>query len=76
MMTKAMKLFCRLSGKNKFSQKDIQAMKETAAFKAADRNPYSWNMEFLPYEDNSGEHVPFPAEIKEDKYAGRKKDTV
>ena len=59
MMTKAMKLFCRLSGKNKFSQKDIQAMKETAAFKAADRNPYSWNMEFLPYEDNSGYEARF-----------------
>jgi hypothetical protein len=49
-----MKLFCRISGKNKFTENDIESMQETAALKAADRNPYSWNMEFLPYEDGSG----------------------
>ena len=27
---------------------DIEDMKKTAAFRAADRNPYSWNMEFIP----------------------------
>ena len=34
-------------------------MKETAAFKAADRNPYSWNMDFYPYEDGSGYEARF-----------------
>ena len=44
MMTKPMKWFCRKSGKNKFTPKDISGMKATATLKAADRNPYSWNM--------------------------------
>ena len=54
MMTKPMLWFCRQSGKSKFTQKDIVEMKETAALKAADRNPYSWNMEFYEYPDGSG----------------------
>ena len=49
MMTKPMKWFCRKSGKSKFAEKDISGMKATAALKAADRNPYSWNMEFYEY---------------------------
>lgn len=59
MMTPVMKWFCRKSGKNKFSEKDISSMKDTAAFRAADRNPYSWNMDFIPYEDNSGYEARF-----------------
>ncbi len=59
MMTGPMKWFCRMSGKKKFSEKDIQDMKDTAAFHAADRNPYSWNMDFLPYEDGSGYEARF-----------------
>ncbi len=54
MMTKPMKWFCRKSGKNKFSEKDIEGMKATAKLKAADRNPYSWNMDFYEYPDGSG----------------------
>ena len=54
MMTGPMKWFCRKSGKAKFSPKDMEGMKRTAAFRAADRNPYSWNMEYLPYADGSG----------------------
>ena len=54
MMTKSMKWFCRKSGKKKFTAKDISGMKATAALKAADRNPYSWNMEFYEYPDGSG----------------------
>lgn len=54
MMTKPMKWFCRKSGKAKFSQDDIVGMKETAALRAADRNPYSWNMDFIEYPDGSG----------------------
>ena len=54
MMTKPMAWFCRKSGKKKFTEQDIAGMKATAALKAADRNPYSWNMEYLEYPDGSG----------------------
>ena len=54
MMTKPMQWFCRKSGKSKFTAKDIAAMKATAAQRAADRNPYSWNMDFYEYPDGSG----------------------
>lgn len=54
MMTKLMRWFCRKSGRKKFTEKDIAGMKSTAALKAADRNPYSWNMEFYEYPDGSG----------------------
>ncbi len=59
MMTGPMKWFCRMSGKKKFSPEDIRSMKKTAAFRAADRNPYSWNMEFLPYPDGNGYEARF-----------------
>lgn len=59
MMTPAMRWFCRKSGKAKFSEKDIAGMKETARLRAADRNPYSWNMEYLPYADGSGYEARF-----------------
>jgi hypothetical protein len=59
MMTAPMRWFCRMGGKQKFSEKDMQGMKDTAALKAADRNPYSWNMEFLPYPDGSGYEARF-----------------
>ena len=59
MMTAPMRWFCRMSGKKKFSQGDIEGMKRTAALNAADRNPYSWNMDFLPYEDGSGYEARF-----------------
>lgn len=54
MMTRTMKLFCRLSGKKKFTKSDIEGMKKTANFRAADRNPYSWNMDFEEFADGSG----------------------
>lgn len=59
MMTNAMKWFCRMSGKKKFTQQDMAGMKKTAAFRAADRNPYSWNMEYRPYPDGSGYEARF-----------------
>ena len=59
MMTGPMKWICRMSGRRKFSAKDIDGMKKTAALNAADRNPYSWNMEFLPYPDGSGYEARF-----------------
>ena len=59
MMTPAMRWFCRKSGKNKFSDKDIAGMKQAEKLRAADRNPYSWNMDYLPYADGSGYEARF-----------------
>ena len=59
MMTKPMKLFCRMSGKKKFSDADTSGMRKAAALNPADRNPYSWNMDFLPYADGSGYEARF-----------------
>lgn len=59
MMTAPTRWFCRMSGKRKFSDKDIQGMRDTAALRAADRNPYSWNMDYLPYPDGSGYEARF-----------------
>ena len=61
MMTPAMKWFCRKSGKSKFTEKDISSMKATERLRAADRNPYSWNMDFYPYPDGSGYEARFTA---------------
>ncbi len=59
MTTAATKWFCRRAGKKKFSDADISGMKKTAALKAADRNPYSWNMEYFDYGDDSGYEARF-----------------
>lgn len=59
MLTGAMKLFCRMGGKKKFTPADIRSMKDTAALRAADRNPYSWNMTYHPYKDGSGYEARF-----------------
>ena len=59
MMTGAMRWFCRRGGKRKFSRRDMEDMQRTAALNAADRNPYSWNMELLPYPDGSGYEARF-----------------
>ena len=54
MMTGPMRWFCRRGAKNRFTEKGIAGMRKTAAQKAADRNPYSWNMDFYEYPDGSG----------------------
>ena len=59
MMTDMAKWAFRKSGKNKFTPKDIANMKANAALKAADRNPYSWNMDFYEYPDGSGYEARF-----------------
>ncbi len=59
MMIPAMRWFCRKSGKSKFTEKDVAGMKQTAALRAGDRNPYSWNMDYLPYDDGSGYEARF-----------------
>ncbi len=59
MMTKPARWAFRKKGKSKFTDKDIASMQATAALKAADRNPYSWNMDFYPYPDGSGYEARF-----------------
>ena len=59
MMTGPMKWFCRQSGKKKFTPGDIAGMQAAADLRAADRNPYSWNMDYLPYPDGSGYEARF-----------------
>ena len=59
MMIGATRWFCRMGGKRKFTRKDLEGMKKTAALNAADRNPYSWNMTFHPYPDGSGYEARF-----------------
>ena len=59
MMNPPTRWFCRMSGKKKFTDKDLEGMKKTAALKAAERNPYSWNMEYYPYPNNSGYEARF-----------------
>ena len=48
-----------LSRMKKFTDSDIEGMKKTAVLKAADRNPYSWTMDYLPYDDGSGYEARF-----------------
>ena len=59
MMTGPMRWFCRKSGKRKFTEQDLASMRETEKLKAAERNPYSWNMDFFPYPDGSGYEARF-----------------
>ena len=58
-MTGPIRWFFRRSGKSKFSPEDYRRLEATARLRAADRNPYSWNMEFLPYPDGSGYEARF-----------------
>ena len=59
MTNAATKAFCSMGAKQKFKDRDIKKMKKTAALRSADRNPYSWNMDYLPYEDGSGYEARF-----------------
>lgn len=60
-MTPVVRWFCRMIGKQKFSEKDISSMKATEKLRAADRNPYSWNMNYYEYPDGSGYEARFTA---------------
>ena len=53
------KIMCRSAGRSKFSDRDINSQKATAALRAGDRNPYSWNMDYIPYADGSGYEARF-----------------
>ncbi len=59
MSTGSMKAFCRMAARRKFTPKDVEGMRKTAALNAADRNPYSWNMTFHPYPDGGGYEARF-----------------
>ena len=59
MMTGPMRWFCRKSGRKKFTEADLAGMRATAKLRAADRNPYSWNMELYEYADGSGYEARF-----------------
>ena len=49
----------RKSAKSQYTEKHMAGLKATAGLKAADRNPYSWNMEFFAYPDGSGYEARF-----------------
>ena len=53
------RVFCKLAGKRKFTESDQSSMIKTADLHLADRNPYSWNMDFYPYADDSGYEAKF-----------------
>ena len=59
MMTGLVRRVFRASGKSQFTEKDIEGMRRTAALRAGDRNPYSWNMDFYEYPDGSGYEARF-----------------
>ena len=59
MMIAPMRAFCRMGGRRKFSAMDLADMEATARLRAADRNPYSWNMDLLPYPDGGGYEARF-----------------
>ena len=59
MMSGPMRAFCRMAGRQKFTEKDMRGMETTAKLRAADRNPYSWNMAFLPYPNDGGYEARF-----------------
>ena len=59
MMNRLTRWFCHMRGKSKFSDKEIHSMQETARLKAADRNPYSWNMDLYLYPGGSGYEARF-----------------
>ncbi len=61
MMTPAMRFYCRKSGSRRFYSREPFSHGKTAQFRAADRNPYSWNMDYLPYADGSGFEARFTA---------------
>ena len=46
--------FGRMGEKNIPAERQPALRAQTATLKAADRNPYSWNMEFYEYPDGSG----------------------
>ena len=48
-----------MTGRKKFSGRDIRGMRAAAALRAADRNPCSWNMEFLPNPGGGGYEARF-----------------
>ena len=59
MMTCPMRWFCRRSGRGTFMEKKVGELRAAERLRAADRNPYSWNIELLEYPDGSGYEARF-----------------
>lgn len=59
MMTPIMQWTFRQHGKSQYTAKNMDGLKANARLRAADRNPYSWNMEFYEYPDGSGYEARF-----------------
>ena len=59
MMTPIMKKFCLASGRKTFTEEHKEGLKRTEKLRAADRNPYSWNMIYFDYPDGSGYEARF-----------------
>lgn len=59
MMTPLMQWIFRQHGKSQYTTKNMDGLKANARLRAADRNPYSWNMEFYEYADGSGYEARF-----------------
>ncbi len=58
-MTPALRWAFRMSAGFQYTAKDIAGLQATAKLRAADRNPYSWNMELFLYPDGSGYEARF-----------------
>ena len=59
MMTEPMRWYCRKSGRKTFTAQHLAGLQSAAKLRAGDRNPYSWNLEVLPYPDGSGFEARF-----------------
>ena len=59
MMTKTMKWYFKKDGKKLFTKKKIENLKKTEKLKSANKNPYSWNMEFYMFDDEKGFETRF-----------------
>ena len=59
MMNPLMKVYCRIQGLNKFSWRGYFAVEKMARAEYGSRNPYSWNLDFIPYDDGSGYEARF-----------------
>ena len=59
MMTRPMKWYCRITERRRFTKCDLEKKRKAAGLKAADRNRYSYNVSFLPYEDGTGYEIRY-----------------
>lgn len=53
------KLVCSYTGKIKFNRKGIKQIQKSASLKAGNANKYSWNFDYIPFENNKGYEARF-----------------